>query len=213
MHNFFPCDACAYWLGMNPSCTTCEEARRDTPAFQEKIAQLFRARDERLNELGRVGRTPRIGLVGCGKAKREGVHLARDLYIGSLFRNAFAISQTAHDETYILSARHGLLKPDDRVESYNYSILDLGLSKRHGWGRGVLFHLQTLFPRAMRLEFILLAGAGYVSPIVDGAERERLEAWTFDDPMRGLGLFERMKWLAERSRGHVSETHSLQLIK
>ena len=214
MHDLFPCAECAYWLGVNPACGACAEARRDTSAFQEKLGRLFRLRERRLDRLRALGRIPKVGLVGCGKAKREGVHAARDLYVGSLFRNALMLSEREHDETYILSARHSVLKPNDRIESYNYSLLDIALPRRDGWGHGVVFHLRTLFPETMLIEFVFFAGGGYVRPILNNANRERGRlAWKFDDPLHGLSLFERMRWLSERCRSdpmhHFTTTERL----
>ena len=183
---------------MNPACRSCTSALHDTTASREKWRSLRDRKRQRLRRLRHLGRAPRIGLVGCGKAKREGVHAARDLYVGRLFTGAFALSHTEHDDTYILSARHGLLRPDDRVASYDFCLHDLRLSDRHRWGAGVVYHLQTLFPTSMRLEFVLLAGAAYVRPILDAARSARLSAWSFEDPMAGMGLLQRMSWLAGR---------------
>jgi hypothetical protein len=61
----------------------------------------------------------RIGLVGCGRAKRPGRHPARALYVGTLFRKALAYSEGMYDRTYILSALHGLVEPDRVLDWYD----------------------------------------------------------------------------------------------
>jgi hypothetical protein len=180
---------------MGPACPSCEEERRDTPAARATRAEHLSEKQERLSRLWQLGRLPQIGLVGCGKSKREGVHAARDLYVGKLFRDAFALSRQEHDETYVLSALHGLVKPDDRLESYDYSLCALRPSEQHRWGHGVVAYLKTLFPDALELRFVLFAGAGYVRPILTAAREKHLAQWSFDDPMAGMGLFQRFRWL------------------
>src|SRR4051812_27571540 len=110
-----PCARCPYWLGMNPACPACEEASAETDDAKRKRATFFHRREVRLARLRRLGRAPRIGLVGCGKTKREGVHAVRDLYVSRLFGAALAYSEQANDETYVVSALHGILRPDDRI--------------------------------------------------------------------------------------------------
>ena len=150
--------------------------------------------------MAQLGRAPRIGLVGCGKKKQEGVHAVRELYTSTLFRAALHYSEATADETYLLSARHGVLHPDDVIESYDVALSDMSLLERHAWGHGVVFHLQTLFPRDLPFAFSILAGAAYAAPIREAACKEKLSSWTFSEPMTGLGLCQRLRWLAEQRR-------------
>lgn len=197
--DLFPCDTCAHWLGLNPSCPECEEARRGGPAFQVKWNRMVAAKQTRIDRLRDLAHVPQIGLVGCGKAKRDGIYPVRELYIGSLFKLALAASETWLDESYVLSAKHGVLRLDDQVKSYDYSLYDLRLPERTRWGHGVCSHLRSLFPPTMRLRFIVLAGDGYLQPIVNAARAEMPDVWNFRAPMRGMDLFARMKWLATPS--------------
>lgn len=136
-----------------------------------------------------------VGLVGCGLKKRPGCHPASDLYVGPLFRSALAYSLARHDATYILSAAHGLLRLDSRVQSYDLPLSHRPPAERDIWAGGVLFHLQTLYPRDRMITFVLLAGTLYVRPIVAAARAARQPGWKFEDPLAHLGLFDRIRWL------------------
>jgi len=192
MLELFPCKSCPYWLGMNPSCPECEEARIGGPVFQEKLRAMTNAKQVRIDRLRRLIGKPQVGLVGCGKSKQTGTHKASELYTGRLFRGAFEVASAHCEEVYILSAKHGLLAPGDLVESYDYSLYDVSLAERDQWGSGIVSHLKTLFPVDLGLRFVFYAGQGYVRPVLDQA---RVPQWEFFEAMRGLNLFQRMEWL------------------
>lgn len=125
-------------------------------------------------------------------------HPARDLYVGPLFRSALAYSLAHHDETHILSAAHGLLHLDSRVRSYDLPLSRRPPAEHDVWAGGVLFHLQTLYPRDGMSTFVLLAGALYVRPILAAAHAARLPGWRFEDPLAHLDLFDRIRWFRQQ---------------
>jgi len=68
--------------------------------------------------------------VGCGKGKLDHATKARYLYTGSLFRKANAYCIANYDEWFILSAKHGLLDPNDVIDPYDLSLKILGADER-----------------------------------------------------------------------------------
>lgn len=71
----------------------------------------------------------RIALVGCTKGKLPARAPARDLYVGDLFAKARAYAQT-FDAWYVLSARHGLVLPDEVIEPYDVTLGDKRRDRR-----------------------------------------------------------------------------------
>ena len=62
----------------------------------------------------------RVTLIQCTNTKRSGTHKARDLYDESAyFRRMRKWAQARGDPWYILSAKHGLVAPDTRLEPYD----------------------------------------------------------------------------------------------
>ena len=59
-----------------------------------------------------------LHLVSGGVRQQPRPEAARDLYDGLWFRSARARAERAGDAWFILSARHGLLDPDARVQPY-----------------------------------------------------------------------------------------------
>ena len=59
-------------------------------------------------------------ILACSKKKRTApALLAKDLYLGSIFLKGKAIAEAAGMNYCILSAKYGLLMPDDFIENYD----------------------------------------------------------------------------------------------
>lgn len=136
----------------------------------------------------------RYYLVGCGKAKRAEQSAARELYVGNLFRaaRAYVEAQESRPWWWVLSARHGLVKPDQRLEPYEQTMPTTVTGQRR-WASVVLTQLEQQLGRAAlaEAELVLLAGSRYT----DGL-RGLLEACGVAvlEPLRGLELGERLSW-------------------
>jgi hypothetical protein len=69
----------------------------------------------------------RLILTACGKQKRAVPSRASDLYTGRYARLPISWAMSVDpDATLILSAKHGLLRPDDIVEPYDLAMGDPG---------------------------------------------------------------------------------------
>lgn len=76
-----------------------------------------------------------VMIVPCGGAKVEQISAARDLYIGSAFREvlAAAIAEVGEESVMILSAEHGLLPLDAEVAPYDTKMGDAeAIDRRDG---------------------------------------------------------------------------------
>lgn len=68
----------------------------------------------------------KIGLVSCSKQKLDHACPARELYSKSaLFRKALAYARAHYDQVFILSAKYGLVHPDQELEPYDQSLNDM----------------------------------------------------------------------------------------
>lgn len=70
--------------------------------------------------------------ISCGKIKAKQPCMAKDMYQGINFqRYLFWARLLADDEhIFILSAKYGLLRLMDKIEPYNYTMLNKSLDKR-----------------------------------------------------------------------------------
>lgn len=113
-----------------------------------------------------------VGLVGCVKSKLSVPSRAADLYTSTLFRGRRAWVETNCDRWYILSAKHGLIGPDEVLAPYDESLLDMSRVDRQAWARRVLAELTETLGRLDPYAFEMHAGAAYSDfGLADGLRR------------------------------------------
>jgi len=114
---------------------------------------------------------PRIGLVGCVKAKSTQPEPAVKLYTSALFLGRVKyVSQTC-DQWFILSALHGLVEPDCVLEPYDVALDDASRQQRREWSARVLQQLRDRLGDLGKYEFEFHAGAPYRDfGVVEGLE-------------------------------------------
>ncbi|WP_440769913.1 DUF6884 domain-containing protein [Natronorubrum sp. DTA28] len=132
-----------------------------------------------------------IILVGCSKSKKEGTHLARDLYEPSpIFRKRRRLALQRADHWGVLSAKFGYLRPWDVTPSY-----DTHISERSPvWAAYVLEDLLRDLEFYDADQVTILAGKRYIEPLVTPLEAH---GYKIADPHRGLRPGERMSSLDE----------------
>jgi hypothetical protein len=75
----------------------------------------------------------RICLVSCVRTKLDRNAPASDLYTSALFRKAKEVARRQFDKWYILSAKYGLVRPDDLIEPYELTLTRMPKSDRAQW--------------------------------------------------------------------------------
>jgi hypothetical protein len=94
----------------------------------------------------------RVGLVGCVKTKVAHPAKARDLYSSALFRGRRRFVESSCDRWFVLSARHGLVSPDEIIEPYDETLNDKSTAAKRRWADHVLRQLEALrvdFPHTL----------------------------------------------------------------
>jgi hypothetical protein len=136
-------------------------------------------------------------LVSCVGQKLNYPAPADKLYVSDWFKKAKAWieSRGGMYDWLILSAKHGLIEPQERIAPYNLTLRDMPKKKRERWAEGVYEELMFYVGPGDRI--VILAGRYY---------REFLEPWLRADgfhvevPLAGLGIGEQKRWLAERTK-------------
>jgi hypothetical protein len=132
----------------------------------------------------------RVGLVGCVKTKLEQAAPAAELYTSPLFTGRRKAVERSCDQWFVLSALHGLVRPDEVLEPYDRTLLDASSTERRRWSGEVLAALRDQLGDFRGVVFEIHAGATYtdyglaVGLKAAGAEVEL--------PMRGLRLGEQL---------------------
>lgn len=105
----------------------------------------------------------RVCLIGCSRKKTARKISARDLYVSDRFRAALSLAERYCDHTFVVSAKHGLLKLDETIPPYDVSIDHLGESSIHAWASSVVDQLEDAVPNGGQL--LLLMENRYSNPI------------------------------------------------
>ena len=134
-------------------------------------------------------------LVGCGKSKRPVRSPARDLYTGQLVTKSLRYAEreaaASGSAVLILSALHGAVELDQVLGPYDLSMRDLQTEERRAWGERVADTLRQRGGGNARL--VVLAGVAYADPLRPHFDR-------IEEPMGGLGLGHRQRWLNLNTR-------------
>lgn len=132
-----------------------------------------------------------IALVGCVKKKRTGASPAKDLYVSALFSKEREYATATAARWFILSAEHGLARPDDVLEPYDRRLSDMPLADRKAWGTKVVDQLQAAVGSLSGLTIEVHAGSAYTDPIRAGLTARGAHV---NEPLQGLTLGQRLAW-------------------
>lgn len=135
--------------------------------------------------------------IGCGKTKLSHPAPARELYTGNLFkqRRAYAERMSAGRPWFILSAKHGLLAPDDVVKPYDLTMADLKPVDRAAWHIAVVHGLLDCADDdddLSKISFEIHAGADYCHPLAKILELVGFGKVTL--PVAHMGIGHQLEW-------------------
>jgi len=129
-----------------------------------------------------------IGLINCTKRKLDKPCPARELYTASaLFRKARAYCENHYETWYILSAKHGLVHPDQILAPYDLTLKQLSVAEQRAWGKRVSEQLQRLGEGHL---FYAHAGQAYL---------QYLSGVQIINVLAGYSQGSRMHWYAEQA--------------
>lgn len=133
-----------------------------------------------------------IGLVACVKKKHARACRAKDLYKSTLFTKARHHVELCCDEWFILSAKHGLLHPEQVVTPYEETLNNKGTLERKQWTEEVWTALRNHLKPNDRVT--ILAGNKYREYLVELLENY---GCTVNVPMAGLTIGRQLQWLSK----------------
>lgn len=130
-------------------------------------------------------------LIGCVKSKGEHPTQAKNLYTSALFRKGRSYAEASGKPWFILSAKHGLVSPDEVIEPYDVYLKGMPAAYRERWGATVVEQLTDGFGPVQGVTIEIHASATYVDQI-----RPKLEAGgaRVSVPLHGLTMGQRLAW-------------------
>jgi hypothetical protein len=134
-------------------------------------------------------------LVSCVSAKESTPLPARDLYCSDWFVKARGYVEAQGQRWFILSAKYGLVEPDDVIAPYEKTLKGMSSARRRRWAELVAGQLRPRCRPGVKIVF--LAGQAYREYLVP-----LLCEWgcQIRVPMEGLFIGEQKAWLKRQLR-------------
>ncbi len=130
-------------------------------------------------------------LVSCSKKKRAEPLPAADLYAASTrFLLSRRYVEALNGSWLILSAKHGVLRPDRIIEPYDKTLNSMTLPERRQWAEDVLLALEPHLVGVERVCF--LAGKAYYGLLLEPLGQQGLVTET---PLAHMGQGKQLAYL------------------
>jgi hypothetical protein len=132
-----------------------------------------------------------IWLVGCVKSKLDHPAPAKDLYRSTLFQLERSYAEASGFPWFILSAKYGLLEPEQVIPPYELALGSTPPGYRQNWGQQVVADLAAKFGPLTGKTIEIHASSKYVNAIRDPLQQSGA---TVTEPLAGLQLGQRLHW-------------------
>lgn len=134
-----------------------------------------------------------IGLISCVSRKHTRASEAQDLYRSPLFTKARQYIERRCGTWFILSAKHGLVRPRQVIEPYEETLNTKTRAEREEWAQRIWADLLPHIHAGDNV--VVLAGERY---------RKHLVPWmtqhgcVVEVPMEGMGIGRQLQWLSRQ---------------
>lgn len=139
--------------------------------------------------------TVMISYIACSKTKHFKKCPAKYMYRGALFKKSYCYCLIQKYEIYILSAKYGLLHPEDIIEPYEMTLNSMNIKDRRDWSqkiilsikeRGLFYSPSIMFAGNNYSEFLNLPNATY--PLKGLSQGKQLQ-WFTNKQIKNRGFF------------------------
>jgi len=136
--------------------------------------------------------------IACCATKRARRSPARELYASRLFQTSVRWAEAQGLPWVVLSAKHGIVEPDQELDPYDESLASMTPAQRREWGARIRQELANRY--GVATFFVVLGGEHYRAPFAN-----RMPFWrnVYGElsrrhrcGKRGAGIGNLTKWLA-----------------
>lgn len=134
----------------------------------------------------------KLGLISCTKSKQKRPCKACEMYKPSaLFRKAYSYAIKNYDRVAILSAKYGLLLPDNKIEPYDLTLKNMSVAERRTWADRVFRQMKSTLPLDKIDEAFFHAGRPYRELLIPKLETSGVKCFV---PLKGLSYGRQLAW-------------------
>jgi len=142
----------------------------------------------------------KLGLVSCTSVKRDDRCKAEEMYQPSyLFRWAWEYSKRHYDIQAILSAKHGLLLPDDVIGPYDETLHTKRVNERWKWAVMVIGQMEERLDLEKITDIYFHAGLNYRIHLIPLLNQKGIRT---HEPLAGLSIGRQLSWYKQRRVDH-----------
>jgi len=132
-------------------------------------------------------------LISCSSSKSANRSKVENLYTSSLFKKSLDYAKSLNPSgIYILSAKHDLLKLDQKIFPYNQTLDKMSIAQRKEWSNKVLKKLKRVV-NLKKDKVIFLAGGKYREFLIN-------QITNYEIPMKGLGIGQQLGFLKSKAK-------------
>ena len=144
-----------------------------------------------------------LGLISCTKSKRRYRCKAYQMYSASdLFRKAYSYATKNYDFVAILSAKYGLLFPDEKIEPYNLTLNDMNSQQRKRWAETVFNQMKSRLRFGDYDRVLFHAGKKYREYLIPKLENVGIQC---EVPLEGLSIGRQKAWYKKHDHQSIRE--------
>jgi hypothetical protein len=140
---------------------------------------------------GRAQTAPHVLLVGCVKTQLPHAAPADELFVSALFRRRRDFAERSGRPWFVLSSRHGLVRPEQVIEPYDLCLARQPIAVRRDWGRLVIAQLDAALGDLTDRTLEIHAGSAHIAPIEPAL---RVRGAIVETPLHGLALGRHLAW-------------------
>jgi hypothetical protein len=142
---------------------------------------------------------PILALISCTKSKASQARAAAELYQPSVwFSYAYQYAPLVADKILILSAKHGIVRPEQVLAPYDETLQGSSQVERETWADMVYPQLRATSEYREAKSIVWLAGEDYRNELL---ARVRSDGKRSLVPMQGLRQGEQVSWLKAQVEG------------
>jgi hypothetical protein len=108
-----------------------------------------------------------------------------------LFRKAYGYAIKHYDYVAILSAKYGLLLPDEEIDPYDLTLLSMSIAQQKEWAERTHTRMKSKLPMNEISEVFLHSGLAYRKHLTKLLESDGVKCVA---PLKGLDLWEQKAW-------------------
>ena len=143
-----------------------------------------------------------LGLVSCTKRKQTYPCKASEMYLPSnLFSKAYPYCKKTYDQVAILSAKYGLLLPDDKIEPYDLTLNYMGVKEAKEWSNRVFNQIQNRLNLDEIEQINFHAGKNYRKYLIPKLEEFGIK---IKIPLDNLGIGKQLSWYKKKEQKNIS---------